>query len=279
MNPNTEFERFTQRIYQRLMNSEVLKPTLVRHNVKMIGKSGCEHQIDVYCEYEIDGIMHRMAIECKNYNSNVSIGKVREFLSVLQELENVRGTMVTSKGYQKGAKKYADYYGISLKKLRLPEWNEIIGSITTVGYMDSVHRLYKIDEEWAAEHNFSIDRYRNVHANLYPDKADYWRKVTHLPIETIDSTIRDSHGNVISSLQNLGLMFLQKQKPGTILLFPFKDGWVESRHWGPVRIREVKFEYESKVQETTMNLAADDFVEAILEDALGGKTDYVPKYY
>ena len=32
------------------------------------------------------------------------------------------------------------------------------------------------------------------------------------------------------------------------------------------------------VQETTLNLAADDFVEAILEDALVGKADYVPKY-
>lgn len=28
----------------------------------------------------------------------------------------------------------------------------------------------------------------------------------------------------------------------------------------------------------TLNLAADDFVEAILEDALVGKADYVPKY-
>lgn len=278
MNPNTAFECFTQRIIQRLVNSEVLKPTLVRHNVKLTGKSGCEHQIDVYWEYEKDGAMNRVAIECKNYDSNVSIGKVRDFLSVLQDLENVRGIMVTSKGYQKGAKKFADYYGISLKKLRRPEWNESIGSITTVDQMDSVHRLYKIDEGWAAEHNFSIDRLRNVYANLFPDKAGYWRAATHLPIETVDCNIRDSQGNVISSLDNLGLMCLEKQEPGTVILFPFKDGWVDSRHWGPVRIREVKFEYESTVQETTIQLAADDFVEAILEDALGGKTDYVPKY-
>ncbi len=40
----------------------------------------------------------------------------------------------------------------------------------------------------------------------------------------------------------------------------------------------MKFEYESKIQETTLNLAADDFVEAILEDALVGKADYIPKY-
>lgn len=278
MNPNTAFECFTQRIIQRLVNSEVLKPTLVRHNVKLKGKSGCEHQIDVYWEYEKDGAMNRVAIECKNYDSNVSIGKVRDFLSVLQDLENVRGIMVTSKGYQKGAKKFAEYYGISLKKLRRPEWNESIGAITTVDQMDSVHRLFKIDEGWATEHSFSIDRLRNVYANLFPDKAGYWRAATHLPIETVDRNIRDSQGNVISSLDNLGLMCLEKQEPGTVILFPFKDGWVESRHWGPVRIREVKFEYESTVQETTIQLAADDFVEAILEDALGGKTDYVPKY-
>ena len=278
MNPPTEFECFTQRIFQRLVNSEVLKPTLVKHNVKLMGKSGCMHQIDVYWEYENDGVISRVAIECKNYDSNVSIGKVRDFFGVLQDLEDVRGIMVTSKGYQKGAKKFADYHGISLKKLRRPEWNESIGSITTVDQMDSVRRLYKIDEAWATEHNFNIDRYRSVYANLFPKMADYWRAATHLPIETIDHIIRDSQKNIISSLDNLGLMFLEKQEPGTIIIFPFKDGWVESRHWGLVRIREVKFEYESKVQETTLNLAADDFVEAILEDALGSEANYVPKY-
>ena len=144
MNPNTAFECFTQRVYQRLVNSEVLKPTLVRHNVKLTGKSGCEHQIDVYWEYERDGVMNRVAIECKNYDSNLSIGKVRGFYGVLQDLENVRGIMVTRKGYQKSAKKFAEFYGISLKKLRRPEWNESIGAITTVSHTDTVYiRLMK----------------------------------------------------------------------------------------------------------------------------------------
>lgn len=67
-------------------------------------------------------------------------------------------------------------------------------------------------------------------------------------------------------------------EPGTDVVFTFEDGWLVSRLWGQVKICEVKFEYESKVQETTLNLAADDFVEAILEDALMGKADYVPKY-
>lgn len=278
MNPNTAFECFTQRIIQRLVNSTVLKPTLVRHNVKLVGKSGCEHQIDVYWEYEKDGVMNRVALECKNYDSNVSIGKVRDFLSVLQDLENVRGIMVTSKGYQKGAKKFAEYYGISLKKLRKPEWNESIGTITTTFHTDKRNTLYLIDEGWIKEHNFDIDRIRGFYAEFQHKKADYWKTATHLPIETTERFIRDSRGNVISSIDSLGLIFVEKQAPGTALKIPFKDGWVESRLWGPVKIREVKIEYESTVQETIFNLAADDFVEAILEDALRGSKDYISKH-
>ena len=37
MNPNTGFERFTQRIYQKLVNNDVLRPTTVQHNVKLKG--------------------------------------------------------------------------------------------------------------------------------------------------------------------------------------------------------------------------------------------------
>ena len=73
-------------------------------------------------------------------------------------------------------------------------------------------------------------------------------------------------------------MLPDSPEPGTDVIFPFEDGWMVSRHWGQVKICEVKFEYESKVQETTLNLAADDFVEAILEDALVRKANYVPKY-
>lgn len=278
MNPNTEFERFTQRIYQKLVNNDVLKPTTVMHNVKLKGKSGCEHQIDVYWEYEIAGNMHRVAIECKNYDSLVPVGKVRDFYGVLSDLNNVNGIMVSKKGFQNGAKKYATEYGISLKELRRPGWNEIIGSIKTVAHAETFHTLYLFDDEWVKEQNIDLDKIRSFYANLQFDKADYWKAATHLPIETKDYYIRNAKGKIISSLEELEKQLPDNPEPGSEIIFPFEDGWVESRYWGPVRIREVKFEYESTVQETTMNLAADDFVEAILEDALGGKTNYVSRY-
>ena len=278
MNPNTDFERFTQCVYQKLVNNDVLKPTIVQHNVKLKGKSGCEHQIDVFWEYEIAGNLHRVAIECKNYDSQVPIGKVRDFFGVLQDLNNVRGIMVSSKGYQAGAKMFADYYGISLKELRRPGWNESIGTITTTVHADIRHTLFLIDDGWITEHNFSLDRLRRFYADFQFDKAEYWRAATHFPIETKDHIIRNAKGKEISSLEELEKQLPKNPESGAEFVFAFEDGWLESRLWGPVKIREVKFEYESKTHEKTISLAAEDFVDAILEDALSGETNYIPRY-
>lgn len=250
MNPHTEFERFTQLVYQKLVDNDILIPIKVRHNEKMTGKSGCEHQIDVYWEYEVAGNIHRMAIECKNYDSPVPIGKVRDFFGVLHDLNNVQGIMVSSKGFQEGAKKFASFYGISLKELRRPDSSEIIGTISTVVHCNSRPALYRIDDEWVKEHNIDLDNLRRFYANFQLDKAEYWKTAKHLPLETTDNFIRDAQGVIISSLEELEQQLPENPDPGTETIIPFEDGWVESRYWGPVRIREVKFENESKVQET-----------------------------
>ena len=183
MNPNTEFELFTRRIYQRLVNNDVLKPTLVQHNVKLKGKSGCEHQIDVYWEYEIAGNKHRVAIECKNYNSQVEIGNVRDFKGVLEDLNNVNGIMVSAQGYQSGAKKYAEEYGISLKELRKPKCDESIGEIAINTNANIRHCLFLIDKEWATNKGFDLHSYRERLDSLALNDTGKWKKASHLPLE------------------------------------------------------------------------------------------------
>lgn len=278
MNPSIEFERFTQRVYQKLLYNDILKPIDVQHNKKLKGKSGCEHQIDVYWEYMKYGTLNRVAIECKNYNSHVPLGKVRDFYGVLQDFESVRGIMVSSKGFQKGAKQFASFHGISLKELRVPNLNDFIGSISIKHQFDRRHCIYAIDEDWAIQENFDIQGYRERLAMISISKSDYWRNSIHLPINTKDRIIRDSKGKVVSSIEELEKHLPKNPEPGSSYVFPFDDGWLNSRYWGPVKIREVKFEYESSIQEKTFNIAADGFVEAILDDAISGKTDYVPKY-
>src|SRR4051794_23468650 len=55
-----------------------------------------------------DGVLHKVAIECKNLSRNVELGHVRDFAAVLSDIPGLRGIMVTSKGFARGAKKYVE---------------------------------------------------------------------------------------------------------------------------------------------------------------------------
>lgn len=278
MNPNTEFELFTRHIYQKLVNNDILKPTLVQHNVKLKGKSGCEHQIDVYWEYEIAGNKHRVAIECKNYNSLVPIGKVRDFKGVLDDLNNVNGIMVSSKGFQAGAKKYAKEHGISLKELRTPNWDETIGEIVFMFQTNIRRCLFLVDEDWAIQNGLDFQKYRERLAFIANKSPKEYRGGMHVSFDIKDDIIRNSHDEIITSLEELEKQLPNNHKPNDSFVFPFEDAWIESRHWGPIKILEVKYEFISEDTENTFVLAAEDFVDGILKDAINGGTQYIPKF-
>jgi hypothetical protein len=244
----------------------------VQHNVKLRGKSGLNHQIDVYWEYEKNGEEHRVAIECKNYSYGVSIGKVRDFYGVISDLDNVKGIMVTTVGYQKGAKQFADHYGISLKELRAPRDGEtIIGELDMQFETDVIHRLFLINEEWAAKRGFDINMYRERTAMWSLKNREKWMNATHLPMGTVDDYIRDADGRVLLSIEEL-----QKHKPDkhpdeNTNIYCFEDAYVKNEYWGLMKIDEIKFEREYSKDEQTYSIDAGRFVRAILADALGGE--------
>ena len=237
MNPNTEYERFTQEVYQQLLNCRHPNIVNVQHNIKLVGRSGCKHQIDVYWEYEKDGVKHRVAIECKNYSKHVPKEKVCAFHSKISDLDGVEGIMVSKKGFQSGAKQYAKAYGISLQELRAPEGEEnIIGKLMLSFHTEIKLPLYKVDKEWAKEHNTEVS-----------DDFIY--------LSPIDDKIRDSQGNIITSMQ--------KMEDSTT----FENAYVRTTKWGLVRILEIKYTYETEDQKRNFIIDAGDFVKAILKDA------------
>lgn len=161
MSTATEYELFTQSVIQILSSNNVPQTTKVEHNVTLQGKSGCKHQIDVYWEYEKDGQQHRVTIECKNYNKRVPKEKVCAFQGVLSDLDNVKGIMVSKKGFQSGAKQYAKEYGISLHELREPNVGEtIIGNMALNFHIEKRSTLFAVDEQWTKEHNIDIPEYK-----------------------------------------------------------------------------------------------------------------------
>lgn len=272
MNPNIEYEKFTQEIYQELVNADVLKTTKVQHNVKLKGRSGQEHQVDVYWEYEIAGTKQKVAIECKNYNKTVAIGKVRDFYGVLFDLNNVVGIMVTKVGYQKGAKEYASEYGISLKELRTPNPGEAIISEVEMNFGISVRRcLFLVDVNDSETEKFSASRYKQFLSWMSLDK-DSWINATHIPLELIDRNIINSNGTTITTLEKIEEE-LPKDSDSDII-FKYEDAFVNTR-WGKIKINEIKYEYKYTNEKKIIAIDAQDFVKAILKDALNGEIRFI----
>lgn len=269
MNNSTEYELFTREIYQQLLDTDTIKATNVQHNVKLEGKSGHKHQIDVYWEYEIDGVTHKVAIECKNYSKPIAIGKVRDFYGVLSDLNNVAGIMVTKAGFQAGAKKFAKQYGISLKELRNPTRAEcIIGDFITTTSANIRHTLFLVDEEWATNNGYDFQAYRRRLDMLYC--TDRWSNSSYIPIELNDKNICDSSGKQILSLEELEKKIPSKHNSTDDVTFAFEDAYINAK-WGMTKIKEVQYSYEYDTQTSTIRIDVSDFIKAILKDALNGE--------
>ena len=272
MNDNIEYEKFTQEIYNEILKNLYVKNIDVKHNVKLTGKSGQKHQIDVYWEYQYDNTTFKIAIECKNYNHTVSIGKVRDFFGVLYDLGDVKGIMVTRKGYQEGAKKFGEHYGIDLMELREPEEGEAIVAETTLTIDSSVrHRLFQVDEDWAKAHDFNIQ--------LYKERLDWlnfiignnkWINATHIPLVTKEDKIRNSKGEIIADISKLEEELPEDSQQNDNNVYFFNDGYINT-DCGNIKIKEVKFEYENRAETRQIKIDAQNITKAILKNTINKK--------
>lgn len=275
VNNATEYELFTREIYQQLVDADTIKATKVQHNVKLEGKSGQKHQIDVYWEYEIAGVTHKVAIECKNYNKPIAIGKVRDFYGVLADLNNVAGIMVTKAGFQKGTIQFAREHGISLKELRNPTREEcIIGEVITTTSANIRHTLFLVDEEWATKNGYDFQAYRR-RLNMFRGE-DQIKFISHIPIGGKDKNIYDASNKVITSLYELEKKIPADHNMVDEIVFTFEDAYVNAP-WGTTKIKEVQYSYEYRTQTSMIRLDVSDFVTAILKDALNGEIKLINK--
>lgn len=133
MKPGTAYEIFVKNVYEILNKIDGMTDINIQHDVKIKGKSGTLHQIDVYWTFCRAGVTYRVAIECKDYKSKVSKEKVMAFRDKIEDIGNdIRGIFATSSGYQSGAIKYGESYGIQMMEIRRPtddDWNGRIRNI------------------------------------------------------------------------------------------------------------------------------------------------------
>jgi len=270
MNENTDYEKFTQEIYQTLIKAQGIDTIDVKHDVKIEGKSGQEHQIDVYWEYEIAGFKHKVAIECKNYNSVVSIGKVRDFCSVLSDLTNVNGIMVTKIGYQSGAKKFGDFYGINLKELRLPIEKDWKGKIRTIEFQTKIvmpnikQRIPLFDNDWIKQ---------NV---ILPENGQMTYSLQGMANEI---KIVNGAGEVITDFHELDNKVPHEWDAVTGLehIYTFEEAYIDVQPLGRLKITGVKYTYDVETETNNSKIDALETTKAILKDAITGEIRFFKK--
>ncbi|MDE0521016.1 MAG: restriction endonuclease [Boseongicola sp.] len=123
--PGKAYEEFVAGLHRALLEAERL---VDGHNIEVelnkiiIDNDGLEREFDVYWEYEIAGIQYRTVIECKDYNSSVSVVEIDALLGKTQYIPGLRLVFATKKGYQSGAKTKAIRNNVDLLIVR--EQNE-----------------------------------------------------------------------------------------------------------------------------------------------------------
>jgi Restriction endonuclease len=267
-NENTDYEKLAQEIYQTISDAKDVKNNKVQHNVKLLGKSGCNHQIDVYWEFEMMGEKHCVAIECKNYSSEASVGKVRDFFGVLHDVGNAKGIFITKVGYQSGAKKFANHYGIILKELRFPTTKDWEGRVKNI--LLSVNALFINIKE------------RNIDFDIDWLLANSSFKVgDQISLDGTSDEIKiiSSSGHVLTTLHDLENSLPQdKSEINKAEHLEFPDGFLVTPSINQrFKIKGIRYLYDvvSKTQESITE--GDKIAKAILKDVSSGAIKFFDK--
>ena len=260
--PSTEYERLVQEVYQALHDAEHPGTVEVLHNERVPGRSGCKHQIDVLWKVTPEGAEGEaatVAIECKHLNKTVEVGVIRDFFGVLHDT-GAKGIIATKHGFQAGARKFADAYGIGLVEVRPPEdddWRGRVRGLTVEAIAETPTNVridVVPDEEWAAQQGLGDAEVqaltRFVGESRVVDEAgrvvvsDWQVLVNGLTLEEIRS------GSSVLEL------------PGHFLVHPDK---------GRLKIRGVRISNDVASSTETFTSDGDEVVRAILKEVKTGE--------
>ncbi|MCL2717628.1 MAG: restriction endonuclease [Lachnospiraceae bacterium] len=108
-----DLESLVQYVYQVISDIQY-HDIFVQRKALVVGKSGTRHEIDVYYDFVLNGHIHRVLIECKDWKTKVSKDMVMILAEKTDDIPNSIGIIISTNGFQKGASEYAKYKGIEL---------------------------------------------------------------------------------------------------------------------------------------------------------------------
>jgi hypothetical protein len=120
----TRYEDFVKATYEVLIDQNI---GIVHPKKLYVGKkTGHKHEIDVSIELQVAGLSILILIECKHYKNKVEISDVLELAQRIDDVGAHKGVLVSTIGFQPGALKVAEGYGIALVTTA-PMWSVVSG--------------------------------------------------------------------------------------------------------------------------------------------------------
>lgn len=265
---NTEYEQYVRSIVEVLLHAQGLETVEVKHDAQIHGLSR-SHQIDVYWEYRLGGVSHRVIINCKRYKNTVEVTDVLTLSGVLADMPGVRGVIVSTIGFQKGAVDYAKTHQIGLKIIRPPQdddWKGRAREIQLAVRIDCPELLscdIQLDRAWAE-------------ANITRDPDSLAGKSTN---DARTTQVRDLKTGTISDMNALWNRAMQenpteagKEGCGTL---KWEDARLERPSHPSLRISSITFRWKINKGKDPLVIRRKSEPAAIVRDAIEGTLLFV----
>lgn len=261
----TEFELFVKAIYEEILEQDDIENIRVEHDVKVLGKSGQAHQIDVYWEFSSAGVTHKVAVECKEYKSTVSVGKIRDFSAALEDIGNIQGIFVTTQGYQQGAITFAEHKGISLKVVKEPTQEDIDAhqGIKTICLninaicIGNVKMAPELDVQWVID-NTDINEGDSFSFNALNNEVK----------------VIDSNFNLLGTILDFENKLPREPEntEGLTYKYDFNDGFIHipNSSYPPLKLKALHFKYDTYTLSSQSEIKFNMMAEAVLKDIITG---------
>ncbi|MCL1947785.1 MAG: restriction endonuclease [Chitinivibrionia bacterium] len=216
INTGKNYEEFVAKLYNAILEAGkdenlCLKNIEIKKNEKISDKNGIEREFDLYWEFELGNIKYRNIVECKDYNSPISVEKIDALLGKTNDMQHKYNLIfATKKGYQSGAKIKAEKNGIELLIVREQndsDWKDIEGNHYIKGVNLCIHGIFPanitnfkpvVDYEWVKE-NAGLDiekepiAVKGLNNSIFIDDVNAKEKYSLLELE---QKLAKKHNNV-----------------------------------------------------------------------------------
>jgi len=138
----------------------------IKTNHKLPDSDGIKREIDIFIETIRSKRIFRIAIECKNYKSPISLEKIDSYIIKCKKLKIDRAIFVTTSNYQKGAIKRAENENIDLLILKNEKLSkENIQSNFNIKKLNILNKEYRFVNILVEIHE--DEKIRGLYKNLF----------------------------------------------------------------------------------------------------------------